>query len=89
MLGALEGLLERGITSVVWLHDGFYIHNSVHFEEVEQRIQEQANSLGVRVTVRRENLEEELEKERKSYGRLHGPIEEDGTVEREGIANNT
>jgi len=87
MLGTLEGLLERGITSVVWLHDGLYIHNKVHFDEVEQRIQEQAGKLGAQVIVRKENLEEELDKERINYRRTHGTSTEDGTAEKRGIDN--
>ncbi len=80
MLGTLEGLLERGITSVVWLHDGFYIHNKVQFEEVEQRMQEQAGNVGVRIAVKKEDLEEELRKEREEYRRTRRPTEEDRTA---------
>ena len=85
MLGALKGLVERGVKSIVWLHDGLYVHKGIEFEEVEQRIQEQAEKLGIKVAIRREDLEEELIKERKVYKERHGETSEDGTFEKEGI----
>ena len=59
----------------------------MQFDEVEQRIQEQAGKLGAQVIVRKENLEEELDKERINYRRTHGTSTEDGTAEKRGIDN--
>ncbi len=41
--------------------------------------------MGIEVAVRKEDLDEELRKERMAYQENHGPAQDGGTVEREGI----
>ena len=85
MMGTIRQLVSRRVESIVWIHDGVYVHKAMSFEEVEEEFQGQARQLGLVLEIRKEDLGEELLKEKEKHAKEHENEEADTNGEVEDI----
>ena len=87
MIGTIRQIVSKNVESIVWIHDGVYVHKAVKFEEVEEEFQKQTQRLGLFLEIRKEDLGEELRREKEKYAKEHGGQSNDTDKEVEDILN--
>ena len=73
MIDVITSIMRHRPKSIVWLHDGIYVHKETDPEHTMKLFTQKVREAGlVKVKVRRENLQEEYDKEVAVYRQGEG-----------------